>query len=205
MLRHASAPRNEACPHRRARSSRTAAGARPCLAAAASAMTLLALTVATAPAAAATTRAAAACAGATAAVGSASGATMRAALQCVINAERARYGLARLAADARLAKAARRHARDMVRHRYFAHERAGWTLAGRLRSAGWTGTRAAEAIAWGCGSRAAPLATLTSWLNSPPHRAIVLGNYRHAGIGLAVKAPTQRCPGGGTWVLDTGA
>ena len=134
-----------------------------------------------------------------------SAAKVRSALRCVIDGERARHGLRPLAPDARLAKAAQRHARDMVRRRYFAHERAGWTLAGRLRAAGWRGARAAEAIAWGCGGRATPLATLNAWLKSPPHRAILLGDYDRAGIGLAVKAPTERCAGGGTWVLDAGA
>ena len=90
----------------------------------------------------------------------------------------------------------------MVRHGYFAHERPGWTLTGRLRAVGWSGSRAAEAIAWGCGPRATPLATVAAWLESPPHRAIVLGGYGRAGIGLAAAAPATSCAGGGTWVLD---
>ncbi len=195
MRRRASAPLHGARPDRRALP----------LAACVALPVVLALAVTAAPASAATSARAAACAGAAAAVGSVPGAAMRAALQCVVDAERARHGLGPLGSDARLARAARRHARDMVRRGYFAHERAGWTLAGRLRAAGWTGVRAAEAIAWGCGARGTPLATVASWLASPPHRAIVLGRYRRAGIGLAASAPTGRCAGGGTWVLDTGA
>ena len=92
----------------------------------------------------------------------------------------------------------------MVARRYFAHERPGWTLPIRMQAVGWTGT-VGEAIAWGCGGDGTPRAVLDSWLESPPHRAIVLGPYRRAGIGLAVGAPVAlACSGAGTWVLDAG-
>jgi uncharacterized protein YkwD len=147
-----------------------------------------------------------ACAAATAEPGTRSRAALRAALRCAVNAERSAHGLTTLRADRHLNRAARRHARDMVRHNYFAHERAGWTFAGRLAAAGWTGTRAAEAIAWGCDGRGSPLATLGAWLESPPHREILLGDYARAGIGLALGAPTRdRCGAAGTWVLDAGS
>ena len=41
------------------------------------------------------------------------------------------------------------------------------------------------------------------WLNSPPHRAILLGRgWSAAGVGMSRRAPVTRCGGGGTWVLD---
>jgi len=43
-----------------------------------------------------------------------------------------------------------------------------------------------------------------AWLDSPPHRAIVLGPYRRAGIGLALGAPGAGCASAATWVLDAG-
>jgi uncharacterized protein YkwD len=148
----------------------------------------------------------AACAATVAQPGTRPRRALRAALRCAVNAERSGRGLARLRHDRRLARAAGRHARDMVRRRYFAHERPGWTLAGRLQAAGWSGTAAAEAIAWGCKGRGSALGTLQAWLASPPHRAIVLGGYRHVGIGLAIGAPTaDRCGAAGTWVLDVGS
>jgi uncharacterized protein YkwD len=148
----------------------------------------------------------AACAAAVAEPGTRSRAALRAALRCAVNAERTAQGLATLRADRHLNRAARRHARDMVRRHYFAHERAGWTLADRLAAAGWTGRTAAEAIAWGCGGRGSALATLRAWLESPGHRAIVLGGYARVGIGLALGTPTSdRCGAAGTWVLDVGA
>jgi uncharacterized protein YkwD len=92
----------------------------------------------------------------------------------------------------------------MVRRRYFAHQRAGGpSLSRRLKRAGWRGRAAGEAIAYGCGTSATPLATLRMWLNSPPHRAILLGGgWSAAGVGMSRRAPVTSCSGGGTWVLD---
>jgi uncharacterized protein YkwD len=144
------------------------------------------------------------CDGATALPGTVAPAALSAALLCAINVERAKHGLPALPADPRVATAASRHARDMVRRRYFAHKRAGGpSLARRLKRAGWSGRSAGEAIAYGCGSSATPLATLGMWLNSPPHRAILLDRgWSAAGVGVSRRAPVTRCRGGATWVLD---
>jgi uncharacterized protein YkwD len=148
----------------------------------------------------------AACAAATAEPGQRSRLALRAAMRCAVNAERTAGGLGALRPDRRLNRAAKRHARDMVRRGYFAHERPGWTLAGRLQDAGWSGSSAAEAIAWGCDGRGSALATLQAWLASPAHRTIVLGGYTRVGVGLALGTPTtDRCGAAGTWVLDVAA
>jgi uncharacterized protein YkwD len=143
------------------------------------------------------------CDGATTRPGTAASATLSAALLCAINVERAKHGLPALPADPRVAIAASRHARDMVRRRYFAHKRAGGpSLSKRLKRAGWRGRAAGEAIAYGCGTLATPLATLRMWLKSPPHRAILLSSsWSAAGVGMSRRAPVTRCRGG-TWVLD---
>ncbi len=144
------------------------------------------------------------CDGATARPGTAAPAALSAALLCAINVERATHGLPALPADPRVQAAASAHARDMVRRGYFAHRRAGGpSLSRRLKRAGWRGRAAGEAIAYGCGSSATPLATLRMWLDSPPHRAILLGRgWSAAGVGVNRGAPVSGCPGGGTWVLD---
>jgi uncharacterized protein YkwD len=128
----------------------------------------------------------------------------RAALLCSINRARAAHGLAGFAAERHLRRAAKGHARDMVRHRYFGHQRPGGpSLSQRLRRAGWHGRAAGEAIAWGCGRSASAAATVKAWMHSPPHRAILLGGYGRAGIGVARRAPAS-CGPGATWVLDAG-
>jgi uncharacterized protein YkwD len=131
-------------------------------------------------------------------------AAARGALLCAVNRVRARHGLAAFGADAGLQRAAGRHAHDMVRRRYFAHQRAGGpSLADRLHAAGWRGRTAGEAIAWGCGSPASARATVRAWLHSPPHRAILLSSgFTAAGVGVAGRAPVS-CGPGATWVLDT--
>ena len=178
---------------------------RPCTRRLAVAATLAALAVAL-PAAAPASAAAQACAAANATPGAVGSVTLRRALHCIVNAERAARGLRSLRGSRRLARAARMHATDMLAHHYFAHERAGWTFAGRMRTVGWVG-RAGEAIAWGCGGLGVPRAIVDSWLASPPHRAIVLGSYRRLGIGLAVGSPAGGCRGGapGCWTSAAGA
>jgi uncharacterized protein YkwD len=124
---------------------------------------------------------------------------------CLVNRQRARHGVRRLRADRRLARAARRHARDMARRRYFAHQRSGGpSLRARTRRAGFRGRSTGETIAWGCGSRGSPRATVRAWMASPGHRAVLLsGHYGRGGIGIAGRAPV-RCGRGKTYVLDVG-
>jgi uncharacterized protein YkwD len=129
------------------------------------------------------------------------GAKRRAAV-CLINRLRARSGLRGLHADRRLARAAARHAADMARHNYFGH----FSLSGtdplrRARAAGWR-RGVGETLAWGCGSLSSPAAAVRAWMNSPPHRAILLG--RGHSIGIAVKRGAG-CAGGRIyWVAEVG-
>ena len=146
---------------------------------------------------------AAGCPGASANAASANSGKLRSAMMCVVNRKRAANGLAPLKVDRRIQRAATRHARDMDKHNYFAHQRAGGPdLTTRLHRAGWHGSAYGETIAYGCGPLGSPKATLRAWMNSPPHRAIILsGSYRHGGVGVVSSTP---CGRGGMWVLDVG-
>lgn len=144
------------------------------------------------------------CPGARAQIADASRDTLRRALLCLVNRKRADEGLAALRRDRKLERAARRHARDMVEHGYFAHQRDGGpSLSTRLDRAHWHGTHWGETIAYGCGRSGTPRSTLHGWLDSAPHRKILLsGTYRRAGLGLGAWA---LCGADGvTWVLDVG-
>jgi uncharacterized protein YkwD len=154
-------------------------------------------------AASAESAAASSCSGAAARAASASPGKLRSALLCLVNHRRAANGLRALKRDPKLQRAAGRHARDMVRHNFFDHQRPGGPdLTERLRRAGWHGHAWGEAIAYGCGSMGTPRATLRMWLNSPPHRAILLSaTYRAGGLGVTESAP---CGSGSMWVLDVG-
>jgi uncharacterized protein YkwD len=130
-----------------------------------------------------------------------SGRRRASAVRCLVNRARARAGLRGFRSSAALARAARRHARDMARRRYFAHQRAGGpSLAGRARAAGWRGG-VGEAIAWGCGARGTARATVRAWMASPPHRAILLSSARAVGIGFH---RAGGCGGRTYWVADVG-
>src|SRR5689334_22870273 len=89
----------------------------------------------------------------------ASGAGRRAAhtIVCLINAQRARHGVARLDPSGDLARAARRHARDMVRRGYFEHVSPGGSSpSSRAAAAGYHGVTIAENLAFGTGSWGTP-------------------------------------------------
>jgi uncharacterized protein YkwD len=136
--------------------------------------------------------------------GAASAATL-----CLLNRERAARGLSALRPDGRLARAARSHARDMVAHRYFAHEsRDGSGFGTRIRHTGWMRHRRSynlgENIAYGSGGRATPRAIVAAWMHSAGHRANILQRrFRVIGIGIASGTPSGA--GGATYSTDFGS
>ncbi len=143
------------------------------------------------------------CSGGSAQASNASPQKLRSALHCLVNRKRAANGVGALRLDPRIQRAAGRHARDMVRNDYFAHQRPGGPdLTARLRRAGWSGSAWGENIAYGCGSYGTPRATLRAWMNSPSHKHILLSSkYAVAGFGVTDSAP---CGEGAMWVMDVG-
>jgi uncharacterized protein YkwD len=113
---------------------------------------------------------------------------------CLINRERRAHGLVPLSANARLARAAGRHAADMVRRGYFSHvSPEGQTFVDRLRDAGYLGRCAwsvGETLAWGSGTESSPRSRVKAWMQSAPHRAVLLGrSYREAAIAVLKGSP----------------
>jgi uncharacterized protein YkwD len=149
------------------------------------------------------------CSGASAQAGEASSAEVGRATLCLLNRERADHGLGRLRSNRRLALAARRHARDMVRRRYFAHDSlSGTDFVARIRRTGYTTGRRwrlGENLAWAAGGSGTPEAVVRMWMESPGHRANVLGDFREVGVGLAQGAPLAGHPEGVTYATEYGA
>jgi uncharacterized protein YkwD len=113
---------------------------------------------------------------------------------CLINRERRAHGLVPLRGNARLGRAAGRHAADMVRRGYFSHvSPEGQTFVDRLRDAGYLGRCAwsvGETLAWGSGTESSPRSRVQEWMHSAPHRAVLLGrSYREAGIAVLTGSP----------------
>jgi uncharacterized protein YkwD len=119
------------------------------------------------------------------------GAQYSEAVRCLLNQQRAQARLAPLAADRRLARAARRFSQAMVRQRFFDHvPPQGSTVGQRVRAAEYSARSVGETIGWGAGTLATPAAIVQGWMNSPPHRAIIMdGRFRDVGLGIAARSP----------------
>jgi uncharacterized protein YkwD len=93
----------------------------------------------------------------------------------------------------------------MVRQRFFDHvSPQGSTLGQRARAAGWSGRTLGETLGWGAGELATPAAIVQGWMNSPPHRAILLdGDFRRIGLGVAAGSP-EGLAGAATVTADFG-
>jgi uncharacterized protein YkwD len=129
----------------------------------------------------------------------------RIAVGCLVNKARTGAGLRGFSWSRSLGRAATRHARDMARRGYFAHQRSGGpSLGRRVRAAGFRGRNVGEAIGYGCGSLSTPAAMVRAWLASPPHRAILMSGRRRVGIGVIGRSPIACGGRGSTYVLDAG-
>ncbi|MFL5927853.1 MAG: CAP domain-containing protein [Gaiellaceae bacterium] len=97
-----------------------------------------------------------------------------------MNDVRAQYGLAPLALDPRLGRAARTHSRDMLDANVFDHG----DFADRMSQFDVTGGVAGENLAWGTGPRGSAQGIVVAWLASPEHRANLLrASFTLVGIG----------------------
>ena len=96
------------------------------------------------------------------------------ALRDAVNAERRRNGLGPLAIDSTLQRDARMHTADMIRFGYFGHE---WHDGRSFRA--WILRRTTcdtmgEILAWSSPQQT-PGHAVRQWLDSPGHRALLLG------------------------------
>jgi uncharacterized protein YkwD len=128
----------------------------------------------------------------------ASNKTVKRATICLLNKQRKTHGRRALNPNRRLARAARRHARDMVvsfvdriMRQDYVDPGEGWTLG--------------ENLAWGSYQLATPKAIVRSWMNSPGHRANILNpRFREIGIGVAMGAPQRGVESGATYATSFG-
>lgn len=162
---------------------------------AATALLIAAIVPATAGAASAT--GAVRCPGADSTPDQISYAALGRATRCLVNRERRARGLVPLRPNARLAVAARWHARDMVRHTYFGHNsRSGERFTARISRSGYLRGAArwlvGENLAWGGGAESTPRWTVRLWMRSPPHRANILTpRFRDIGVAAVPGVPVR--------------
>jgi uncharacterized protein YkwD len=103
----------------------------------------------------------------------------------LVNRNRRSYGCGPLTVDRRLIEAANRHAADMARRGYFAHEGPRGERAGhRVAEAGYEWLRYGENIARG---QDTPYEVVADWMDSPDHRENILDcRLDQVGLGLAI-------------------
>jgi uncharacterized protein YkwD len=98
----------------------------------------------------------------------------------------------------------------MVARRYFAHVTPeGRSLVDRVRAAGYLGGSEdwalGEDIGWGTGSASTPASMFRAWMDSPPHRRVILDRtFRELGVGVTPGVPVPAEGDGATFVLDFG-
>ena len=106
-----------------------------------------------------------------------------------VNAVRAQNGLAPLAVNAKLAKAAHIHAHDMARLQHHGARPPGAAQPGLIDRANFVGynfTTMGENIAYNYPDTAS---VMNGWMNSPGHRANILGaDYTEIGVGIALNS-----------------
>jgi uncharacterized protein YkwD len=94
-----------------------------------------------------------------------------------LNQIRAANGLAELRASKSLAGSAGAYAQYMLRNDFFGHQ-ARIRVASQFRTAG-------ETLAWHSGWSAGPRRTVRQWMNSPPHRAVLMSSaFSQVGMGM---------------------
>jgi uncharacterized protein YkwD len=99
------------------------------------------------------------------------------------NQERARAGLPPLKLESRLQDAAKLHARDMAEHEFMAHEGTDKsTPQQRVVNAGYRYLGTGENVAKGYRE---VKEVMQSWMESPPHKKNILGDYTEIGVAMA--------------------
>jgi uncharacterized protein YkwD len=108
----------------------------------------------------------------------------------LINQIRAEHNLGKLAMNSQLRSAAKAHSTDMLTNGYFEHDGPGETWDARVARY-LKSPLIGENIAWGQGSFGTPQGIVTQWMQSPPHRAIILtAGFKRIGISLATGTST---------------
>ncbi|NEP02731.1 MAG: CAP domain-containing protein [Symploca sp. SIO2E9] len=106
------------------------------------------------------------------------------------NAEREKVGSPPLKLNAKLFRAAQRHAEDMAENNFFSHTGFnGSSMSDRLEEVGYSWKRIAENISAG---QSSPEDTMERWMNSSGHRGNILNpQLKEIGIGYATNSRSQ--------------
>jgi uncharacterized protein YkwD len=145
----------------------------------------------------------------------ANAAIVDAATVCLMNQLRSAHGLRPLRLNSALTRVATGQAGDMVRGDYFSDQSlSGQSPLTRIVATGYAARAhtarllTAQNIGWGTGPNATPAGIVRAWMESPPHRQIILtAAYRDVGVGVAPAVPSILGRGwlGATYAVEFGA
>jgi uncharacterized protein YkwD len=134
---------------------------------------------------------------------------------CLMNELRVEHGLSALHDNDTLASIASGQAGDMVRGGYFGDDSlSGASPTSRIKASGYSLPTShvrlltAQNIGWGTGPNATPAGIVKAWMQSPPHRRIILtAAYRDAGVGVSPTVPNGSRSRwlGATYAVEFGA
>jgi uncharacterized protein YkwD len=127
---------------------------------------------------------------------------MRNAVVCLVNHERARYGLPPLIQVRKLTTSAQNYTAEMVRRDFFSHTAPnGSTPGARIAATGYRWSWAGENIASGFPT---PLSVVMGWMQSQGHCYNMLAPvFRDIGVGVSPKAVAGASEPA-TWTQDFG-
>ncbi|HEY7953443.1 MAG TPA: CAP domain-containing protein [Solirubrobacteraceae bacterium] len=139
-------------------------------------------------------------------------AAIDAATFCLIEQIRVAHHLHPLHFNRPLQGVAAGQAHDMVAGDYFGDDSiSGLTPMQRILATPYPShakrVNSAQNIGWATGPFATPAAMVAAWMNSPPHRAIILtARFRDVGVGVTPAAPSSLAQGlsGATYTLEFG-
>jgi hypothetical protein len=107
---------------------------------------------------------------------------------CLVNQERARYGLSALGPNAALDNSAQEHSDDQAYMRSMTHDGSdGSSPSDRIEAAGYDWRGVAENVAYGYGDEEE---CMQEWMQSPGHRENILGDYTHFGSAVGYSGST---------------
>jgi uncharacterized protein YkwD len=139
--------------------------------------------------------------------------SIRAAVVCLVNRERAAQGETALTPNEQLEQSAQGHTDSMVSENYFEHiSPQGETPVMRMRAAGYIyssriGYDVGENIGWGTLADSTPRMIVAAWMASPGHRANILNShFRDTAVGVSPSLPSSltRNQAGGIYTQDFG-
>jgi uncharacterized protein YkwD len=142
------------------------------------------------------------CADATVSATTAPAQTMRNAVLCLVNYERARFHLPSLRQVPRLTASAQSYTTQMVRDHFFSHRAPNGSTPGtRISATGFQWTWAGENIASGYTT---PFSVVTAWMQSQGHCYNLLApTFSDIGVGVSPES-VAGTPGLATWTQDFG-